>query len=135
MSVDQNVVNLVKYLKTTYDQVHCAQQEEAEYNAKDVKGSVSRELEVGDLVKVKHPPTNRREGPWRFWERCRKPLFRIASKLGQNTFKLADARETNKEYGFHEHADNLVLMDMPELDIRPSPVSYTHLTLPTNREV
>ena len=119
MGVDEYVERLVKYLKKTYDQVHQIQKELAEHQGEDPKGRISAELEVGDLVKLKQPPTRPRTGPYRFEPRCRDRLFRIKTKIGPETFKIADARETTKVYPFLENGANLVKIDMPELYFQP----------------
>ena len=119
LSVDDYVKNLLAYLRVTYDAVERIQAESIEGREMSVEGSAERELQVGDSVKVRLPPDQKREGPLKFMPRCRPGLFVITKRFGPNAFQIANCRNLTRPEQHVYSADNLVKMEPPELDLEP----------------
>ena len=83
-------------------------------------GHVAYEPSVGDLCALAEPQTDEKEklGPRKFFSRTRPETYRVAEKLGANTYRLADA-DTGAVMPVTQHGRNLVKLDLPLLPIEP----------------
>ena len=120
MSVNDYVDNLVGYLRTCHREVRWVQNEQREVQELDTSGHVAYELAVGDLCALAEPQTDeqKRVGPRKFFSRTRPATYRIAEKMGPNTFRLADAN-SGKVMSVFQHGRNLVKLDLQELPVEP----------------
>ena len=122
LSADDYVDKLMSYLKTAYDDIYRKQNDaREEHELEDSqKGSASAELDVGDVVVLKLPPTTTRKGPKRFTERTRKQLWRVYKKVGPNTFYLEDANDPSIKNPYSQHAENIIKLNIPDLALEPT---------------
>ena len=122
VTVSEYIAKIQEYFKTTFADVDRAQTAAGEAAAEDAPGHLSKEFVVGDLVIVRREPTVNREGPLRFQPRTYPDVYRVSKKLGKNTFTVRSLTDPTEETVFMQplHADRLVKIDMPELDLDPN---------------
>jgi hypothetical protein len=120
ISVDEYVGRLVQYFEQTYQELKQKFQEECDRAEGRGPGRVSAKLSNGDAVLIKREPTARREGPLRFQDRAYPHVYKIVDSIG-DTFKVACWHDPLRPVPVKNpiHADRLVKLDMPELELRP----------------
>ena len=122
VSTSDYVERLLRNLKSCYDDIQRRQREvrEEEELSRRFPGALSAELQIGDLVMLKLPPTVPRTGPNRFEPRCRERLWRVWQKVSPGTFRLEDALDPQIKNDYLQSADNLIKIELPELDLDPN---------------
>ena len=94
VSVDEYADRLVGYLQSAYKDIYRRQagDREEQESEDEQRGRISAELQVGDVVVVKLPPTQSRTGPKRFTARTRAQMWRVYKKAGPNTQMIVRSR-------------------------------------------
>ena len=111
----------MSYLDGVYKDVQKVQEEihEERTERKEHAGTVSAELEEGDLVMMRLPPTVKRTGPKRFEPRVRPQFWRIKKKISPGTFRLENADSGFGHPKIHS-AENLIKVNLPTLGVEQS---------------
>ena len=121
-SVDTYVKDLAEHLKSVHQSVQRVKLAAIEREGKRLEGRLSAELQVGDPVLVRREPTVERAGPTRFQQRVCDGIFVIKNKVSPTTFEVEDLADKAMTIPFTQplHAERLVKLDMPELDLNPA---------------
>ena len=126
VSVDDYADRLVSYLQSAYKDIYRRQagdREEQEFEDEQ-RGRISAELQVGDVVVVKLPPTQSRTGPKRFTARTRAQMWRVYKKAGPNTVWLEDANDRSIKNPYSHNASNLIKLNLPNLELEATRSGY-----------
>jgi hypothetical protein len=116
----------VGYLQSAYKDIYRRQagdREEQEFEDEQ-RGRISAELQVGDVVVVKLPPTQSRTGPKRFTARTRAQMWRVYKKAGPNTVWLEDANDRSIKNPYSHNASNLIKLNLPNLELEATRSGY-----------
>jgi hypothetical protein len=126
VSVDEYADRLVSYLQSAYKDIYRRQagdREEQEFEDEQ-RGRISAELQVGDVVVVKLPPTQSRTGPKRFTARTRAQMWEVYKKAGPNTVWLEDANDRLIKNPYSHNASNLIKLNLPNLELEATRSGY-----------
>ena len=76
-------------------------------------------MEVGDHVLLRREATVERKGPTRFQSRVYPGVYVVKRKVSPSTFVIGDAMDQHATVPVRQplHADRLVKLDMPELEL------------------
>ena len=102
-----------------YAEVIRCQEEELDRREKSLRGYLSAELFVGDAVLLLTENKPDRGGGRRFLRRTYPQIFRIRKKIGKSTFIVEDLADPGAKLRLRQpvHAERLVKVDLPELDL------------------
>ena len=86
---------------------------------KALKGRLSAELHLGDVVLVKRVRDERQPGPVRFHDKTYPGLCRVRKKINVHTFIVEDLADPKSILPFNEqqHAERLVKVELPVLGL------------------
>ena len=117
ISVDEYSISLVKCFQEMYADIQRAQEREVEKRENTLKGHISAELQVGDVVLVKRTPDSKSEVPRRFQSKTYPLLCRAKKKINVSTAVLEDLADPRAVLPFNErqHAERLVRVELPAL--------------------
>jgi hypothetical protein len=129
VNVSEYCTRLRTFFDECYKSVERVQRDVAERNVDEAPGLLSKELEVGDLVLIRVPPTVRLVGPLRFQRKTLPDVYRLTKKITRNTFDVEAITAPGAPVSFVTpiHAERLVKLDMPELDLRPNQERYIEI--------
>jgi hypothetical protein len=119
ITVDEYSKNLIEHFRTTYAEVERVQEALVESRDKNLKGRLSAELQVGDVVLVKRVRDERQPGPVRFHDKTYPELCRVRKKINVHTFVVEDLADPKAVLPFHDqqHAERLVKVELPALGL------------------
>ena len=86
---------------------------------KNLKGRLSAENQIGDVVLVKRVRDERQPGPTRFHDKTYPELCRTEKKINVHTCIVEDLADLKSALPFHEqqHAERLVKVELPTLGL------------------
>ena len=119
ITVDEYSRSLIEHFRTTYAEVERVQEAMVESRDKNLKGRLSAELRVGDVVLVKRVRDERQPGPVRFHDKTYPELCRVKKKINVHTFVVEDLADPGAVLPFHDqqHAERLVKVELPTLGL------------------
>ena len=118
-SINAYVNDMMKHLREVHSSVQRVTLGTIERDEASMAGHLSQELQVGDPVLVRREATAVREGPTRFQSRVYDGIYVIKRKISPSTFVVEDLVDKEHAPAFNTrlHAERLVRLDMPELEL------------------
>ena len=119
ITVDEYSKNLLEHFRSTQAEIERVQEAMVENRDKALKGRLSAELHLGDVVLVKRVRDERQPGPVRFHDKTYPGLCRVRKKINVHTFIVEDLADPKSILPFNEqqHAERLVKVELPVLGL------------------
>jgi hypothetical protein len=119
LTVDEYSKEILEYFRATYREVERVQESLQEKRELTVKGQLSAELKVGDVVLVRKGADEKAAGPARFQAKTFPELCRVKRKINVHTFVVEDLADPEAALPFSgmQNADRLIKVELPVLDV------------------